>query len=191
MINFVDFPKKHKLISMISKLIVILLPVIFLASCGKKEEPAADQMNQKQPQQQPTAPETSKTDGTLKKEEIKKEEDKKKQEDETIKQEAEKKKKEDEMKKKEQEKNEVSNIDFSPIWAKKCVKCHGKDGKGKVEGVPDITLAETKSKSEKKLISIITNGVKAETEDGEDMPSWKGKLTEDEIKAAAKYVKGL
>ncbi|MCI0449403.1 MAG: cytochrome c, partial [Chlorobi bacterium] len=77
------------------------------------------------------------------------------------------------------------------IWPKRCAKCHGKDGKGKLEGVPNLTRPETKSKSLKELISTITTGRQAETEDGEDMPSFKNKLTPEEIEAAAKYVKSL
>ncbi|MBE2218894.1 MAG: cytochrome c [Ignavibacteria bacterium] len=76
------------------------------------------------------------------------------------------------------------------MWPKKCAKCHGKDGKGKLEGVPDLT-GETKGKSVNQLKQIIENGKKGKTDDDEDMPSFKGKLTDEEIDAAAKYVKGL
>ena len=178
---------------MIPKFLIILFSGLFLLSCSKKDETTEGQTNQTQTQQQVQKNQTAdtvKSDAIQKSDETLKQENKKKEDEDLIKKEAEKKKRE-EIEKKEQKTKEAENIDFAPIWAKKCVKCHGKDGKGKVEGIPDITLPETKSKSEKKLISIITNVVKAETEDGEDMPSWRGKLTESEIIAAAKYVKGL
>ncbi|MBN8586284.1 MAG: cytochrome c [Ignavibacteria bacterium] len=82
-------------------------------------------------------------------------------------------------------------MDFAPIWSKKCAKCHGLNGKGKLEGVPDLTLPLTVDKSNSKIVEIITNGKKGKTDDDEDMPSFKGKLTPEEIEAAAKYVKKL
>jgi len=90
-----------------------------------------------------------------------------------------------------QNQNTSADLDFTEIWKKRCVKCHGMNGKGKVEGVPDLTSSETKNKSLSQLISVIKNGKKSETEDGEDMPAFKNKLTEAEIEAAAKFVKGL
>ncbi|MCX7877403.1 MAG: cytochrome c [Ignavibacteria bacterium] len=89
------------------------------------------------------------------------------------------------------EEKKSGDIDFSEIWKKRCVKCHGMNGKGKVEGVPDLTRSETKNKSLSQLVNVIKNGKPAETEDGEDMPAFKNKLTEEEIQAAAKFVKGL
>jgi hypothetical protein len=126
----------------------------------------------------------------ISKDDLKAVEDKKKEEEKKKKEED--KKKEDEKKKEEEKiKGEVNNIDFSLIFPKKCAKCHGKDGTGKIEGVPNLTASETKSKSLNQLIQTITNGKQGKTEDDEDMPSFKNKLTEEEIQAAAKYVKGL
>jgi cbb3-type cytochrome c oxidase subunit III len=181
--------------------LMALILAFAIASCGKKEEPQTQQQNQQQQtqqqqtQQQQTQQTTSADDPSKKEEEKKREEERIKAEEKKKKEEEDKKKQEEEKKKLEEIKkqNELTSadVDFGPIFAKRCAKCHGKDGKGKLEGVPDLTSSDTKSKSEKQLISIITNGVKAETEEGEDMPAWKGKLTEEEIKAAAKYVKGL
>jgi cytochrome c6 len=175
---------------------VFLLALSF--NCGKKDEqPQTDQMQQQQntqqQQQQNTQQQqlqTEKIDSTKIAEKKKEEELKKKKEAE------EKKKLEEEKKKKEETKinedgtpNQV--IDFAPIFAKRCAKCHGKDGTGKVEGVPNLTKSHTKNKSEKEIISIITNGRQGETEEDEDMPSFKNKLSKEEIEAAAKFVKGL
>ena len=203
------------------KLLLSIVLAVFAISCGKKDDQTTTTQQQKDSlkqdtqqqntqqqntqqqqntgQQQNTQQPQINDDGTVKltdadkkkqEEELKKADAKKKEEE---KKKAEEQKKKDEMNKKEDvtKKDDGVDIDFSSIYAKKCVKCHGKDGKGKVEGVPDLTKGETKSKSDKQLISIITNGKKGETEDDEDMPSWKNKLTEDEIKAAARYVKGL
>lgn len=175
--------------------------LFLMQSCGKKDEtpPTVDSTQIKQ-QQTITQGTDQNTQSTEKKdstpvadkkseEELKKEEEKKKKEEE------EKKKKEEEEKKKKEEevKNDgtVSNVDFSAIWPKKCAKCHGKDGTGKLEGVPNLTTGETKGKSLNQLKSIIENGKKGKTDDDEDMPSFKGKLSDEEIDAAAKYVKGL
>jgi membrane protein involved in colicin uptake len=183
----------------------LLVALVFiLNSCGKKEETQTQQeqqtqqtqqQKQNQQQQTQTTEQTKETDKTKEEAEKKKKEDEEKKKKEEAekkkKEEAEKKKKEEEMTKKEQTNGETSDINFAPIWAKRCVKCHGSNGKGKLEGVPDLTGSKTKSKSDKQLFNIIANGVKAETEDGEDMPAWKGKLTDDEIHAAVKYVKSL
>ena len=170
---------------MIMKFISItsLCFLFIFSSCGKKEENVQTETQQKQTQQgqqEQTQPKQTDTTGLtktqtqetgIKKEEEKKKEDLKKIDDGTVK--------------------ETADIDFAAIWKKKCVKCHGSNGKGKVEGVPDLTNVIIKKKSDKTLINSITNGIKGETEEDEDMPAWKGKLTEDEIKAAVKYVKGL
>jgi cytochrome c553 len=171
-----------------------------ISSCGKKDEQqTTDQIQQNQQQQTTQPPVTQKKDsaGVTDKQ---KEEQKKKEEEKKKKEELEKKKKEeeknnDEEKKKQEENKEKqedpNGVDFSAIWPKRCAKCHGLDGKGKLEGVPNLTRSETKNKSLSQLISTITNGKKAETEDGEDMPSFKSKLTPEEIEAAAKYVKNF
>jgi len=168
----------------------------FLPSCGKKDETTTttqdtNKTNQQQQQtiqqntqQQNTQQQTVKKD-SVKTDDKKKEEDKKKQEED--------KKKEEEKKKQEEiaNKDKAPSVDFAAIWPKKCAKCHGKDGKGKVEGVPDLTSSEVKNTGANKLKSIIENGKKGKTDDDEDMPSFKGKLTDEEIDAAVKYVKGL
>ena len=163
------------------KLLVFIVLSIFLLNCGKKDEqPQTDQQQQQntQQQQQNTQQQTEKKD-TVKTTDAKKEDEKQKEE---------------EKKKEELTTDDATikqDIDFAPIFAKRCVKCHGKDGTGKVEGVPNLTLGKTKSKTDKEIISIITNGKQGETEEDEDMPSFKNKLSEEEIKAAVKYVKGL
>jgi len=167
---------------------------IILPSCGKKDETTTTtqdtsktnqqqttqqqttQQNQQQQtqQQQTTKKDSVKTDDKKKEDEKKKEEEKKRLEDE---------KKMDEV--------QTTKVDFAAIWPKKCAKCHGKDGKGKVEGVPDLTSGDVKGASNNKLKQIIEDGKKGKTDDDEDMPSFKGKLTPEEIDAAVKYVKGL
>jgi len=156
----------------------------FLFACGKKDDTTQQQQPPPQQQQTQTTDPVTTTDKT--KEEEKKKEDEKKIKEEEKKKEDEKKKKEEEKKK--EETTTTQDIDFAPIYAKKCAKCHGKDLTGKLEGVPNLTSSETQSKSSKQLISIITNGKQGETEDSEDMPSFKNKLTDEEIKAAAKFV---
>ena len=83
------------------------------------------------------------------------------------------------------------DIDFAPIYAKKCAKCHGRDGHGKSDGAPSLTVDSTRSKSDSKLFQILSKGVKNPDPDGDDMPSWKGKLTDDEINAGVKYIRSI
>lgn len=187
---------KPKTLSLFSLSLTIMLAfALIITACGKKEESTTtvdstqfkqQQTIQQNTQQQSQQQETQKKDSVVT--DKKKEDDAKKK-----KEEEEKKKKEDEEKKKNDEKKPIDKggVDFSTIWPKKCAKCHGMDGKGKLEGVPDLTVAKIKGKSTDALKRIIENGKKADTEDGENMPSFKGKLTDEEIDAAAKYVKGL
>lgn len=181
------------------KLFLMLVLAAFVISCGKKEETQIpkqenqQQLTQTQPQQQtdPTKSQTTeqpKQDATKKdansKEDEKKKDSEKKKDDKQM---TEKKVKEETSKEKIE--TNTSDIDFAPIFAKKCAKCHGKDLKGKKDGGPDLTDSKVQNADDAKLIKIITNGVKAKNEDDNDMPAWKNKLTEDEIKAAVKFIK--
>ncbi|MGA2668844.1 MAG: c-type cytochrome [Ignavibacteria bacterium] len=180
---------------MIKKLILILLPAFLVVSCSKKEEalqtiqqPVQNQQQVTQPPvQQQTQQQTQTTEQT-KEPEKKKEETQKKEEPqkEELKKIAETKQKKDTI-----ENKETSDIDFAPIYAKKCAKCHSKDGRGKSENAPDFTSAKFKQKTDKELYKAITGGIKSDDPDGDDMPSWKGKLTEDEIRASIKFVKSF
>jgi cytochrome c6 len=73
--------------------------------------------------------------------------------------------------------------DGSALFKAKCTACHGADGKGTPVGqrlgAHDLTALEA---SEAKIVKTITNG------DGK-MPAFKGKLTDDEIRALARFVK--
>ncbi len=178
------------------KIALILTLTLFIVSCGKKEEtqttPPQDQQQTTQQQltQQQLTQQQTKTDEQVKQDEsqkveVKKEDDNKKDGKTDFKTKDENIKKTDDASTKESK----SDIDFAPIFAKRCAKCHGKDLKGKPDGGPDLTSSEVKSTGDKKLFNIITNGVKADSEDEEDMPSFKGKLTDDEIRAAVEFIK--
>ncbi len=70
------------------------------------------------------------------------------------------------------------------LFQKKCVACHGKDGKGSPAGlklgVKDLTATKL---TVPQLEDVITNGR------NKMMPN-KGKLGQDEIASLAKYIKG-
>ena len=69
-----------------------------------------------------------------------------------------------------------------------CTPCHGEDGKGKAAvGTPDFTSSKIQSSlTDQDILNTITNG-----RPGTLMPAWKGKLSTDEISAAAAYVRSL
>ncbi len=70
------------------------------------------------------------------------------------------------------------------LFQKKCVACHGKDGKGSPAGLKLGAMDLTATKlSTPELESVITNGR------NKMMPN-KGKLSEAEIASLAKYIKG-
>lgn len=69
----------------------------------------------------------------------------------------------------------------------KCAMCHGADGAGamaKKMGSRDLNSAEVKAMSEADIAKIISDGKGK-------MPAFKGKLSDDQIKAVAAYVKTL
>lgn len=174
-----------------TKTLAILIISLILISCGKKEEPQTQtttqnqQQMQQQPQQQTQQQQTQQQQNQSVAGDTAKVNEQKKLDEE--------KKKAEEKKKLEEKIKEsgATDIDFAPIFQQKCVKCHGKDGKGKAEGTPDFTSASFKKKNDDRLFKSISNGIKADNPDNEDMPAWKGKLTDEQIRAAIKYVKGL
>ena len=78
--------------------------------------------------------------------------------------------------------------DAAGDYKAKCQMCHGPDGKGTPTGtkmgVHDWHSADVQKMSEADVIGTITNGKNK-------MPAYKGKLTDDQIKALAAYVKEL
>ncbi|MFN0123766.1 MAG: c-type cytochrome [Blastocatellia bacterium] len=84
----------------------------------------------------------------------------------------------------------LAAADGAAVYASKCAKCHGADGKGvekyKKQGVKDLTdKTYQKTLSLAKVTKAITAGK------GEMMPAWKDKLSADEIKAVAATVKAF
>jgi mono/diheme cytochrome c family protein len=74
------------------------------------------------------------------------------------------------------------------LYKSKCQGCHGPDGKataiGKKLGARDFQDPDVVKMSEADLVKI--------TEDGKNkMPPYKGKLTDDQIKALAQYIKEM
>ncbi len=74
--------------------------------------------------------------------------------------------------------------DSAAVFQKKCATCHGKDGKGQTKmgekmGIKDLTASASSATDVEKAIA-----------DGKNkMPAFKGKLSEEEIKALASYIK--
>jgi cytochrome c6 len=73
--------------------------------------------------------------------------------------------------------------DAAAVYSSRCNACHGKDGKGtavgKKMGAPELA---TLGKSEAEIAAAITNGKGK-------MSAFKGKLSDEEIQAVAKFVK--
>ena len=74
------------------------------------------------------------------------------------------------------------------LYKSKCQACHGPDGKatstGKKLGAKDFQDPDVAKLSEAELAKVTTTGKNK-------MPAYKGKLTEDQIDALAKYIKGM
>ena len=80
--------------------------------------------------------------------------------------------------------------DGAAIYAAKCAKCHGADGKGvekyKKQGIEDFTDAKfQKNHTDAKIAAAINNGK------GDFMPARKGKLKPAEVTAVVKHIRGM
>jgi len=73
-------------------------------------------------------------------------------------------------------------------YTKSCQSCHGADGNpsaaGAKMGAPAFSSADVQKMSEAELVGEITNGKNK-------MPAYKGKLTDDQIKAIVQHVRTL
>ena len=82
----------------------------------------------------------------------------------------------------------AANPTAADLYKTKCQACHGADGKatavGKKLGARDFQDPDVAKMSEEDLAKVTTDGKNK-------MPSYKGKLTDDQIKALAKYVKEM
>lgn len=82
--------------------------------------------------------------------------------------------------------------DGKELFAKQCASCHGPDGKAQTPiarklGVKDLTQSKlTEAEIEKQIIEG-----KRDEHGKEKMPSFKGKLSSDEIKSLITAVKDL
>lgn len=79
------------------------------------------------------------------------------------------------------------------VYATNCMICHkdtGKGGKVTLEGktinAEDLTAEKIKKMSDEKLIGYVTNGI-----EDEGMPSFKDKLSADQIKQVVAHVRRL
>lgn len=77
------------------------------------------------------------------------------------------------------------------IYSEKCIKCHKEDGKGGVTDidgekikVPDLTAGHAKKHEDSEFIEMIENG-----DSDEGMPSFKGKISDDDIKSLVKLIR--
>jgi mono/diheme cytochrome c family protein len=77
--------------------------------------------------------------------------------------------------------------DGKALYASKCAMCHGADGVAKkmAEGSANLNDAEWQKKTPAETIEKDIHGGKGK------MPKFEGKLTDEQIKAIAAYVKTL
>jgi cytochrome c6 len=72
------------------------------------------------------------------------------------------------------------------VFKSKCVTCHGADGGGTAVGkslkVADLRSAEVQNRSDAELTQVISDGK-------DNMPGFKGTITDDEIRAVLAHVR--
>lgn len=79
--------------------------------------------------------------------------------------------------------------DAPAVFKAKCAACHGADGKGqtavgKTMKIRDFHSADVQKQSDADLTKIIESGKGK-------MPSFKGKLTNEEVASVVKYIRSL
>jgi mono/diheme cytochrome c family protein len=80
-------------------------------------------------------------------------------------------------------------------WEKYCAKCHGPDGKGKTKmgeklGIKDYSEAKNQdAMKDEEMVKAIKDGIKEG--DKTKMKAFGDALSDDEIKALVKYVRGF
>lgn len=86
----------------------------------------------------------------------------------------------------------------APLWAQndgaslfksKCAACHSGDGSasgpaGKAMHIRDLSSADVQKQTDAEITAIITNGKGG-------MPSYKGKLTDDQVKQLVSFIRSL
>lgn len=82
-----------------------------------------------------------------------------------------------------------AQTDGAAVYKAKCASCHGADGSGdtsmgKTMKVRDLRSADVQKQTDAELTAIITSGKNK-------MPAYKGKLTDDQIKALVGTVREL
>jgi cytochrome c6 len=80
--------------------------------------------------------------------------------------------------------------DGAALYKSKCAACHDADGSGsgamgKQLGAPDLRSDAVQKKTDAQLTDEVTNGV------GQKMPSYKGKLTDDQIKGLVGAIRSM
>jgi cytochrome c6 len=75
--------------------------------------------------------------------------------------------------------------DAAATYKAKCAMCHGPDGKGGKIATKDFASPEIAKLSDAELSETITKGKPPK------MPSYAGKLKDDEIKELVTYIRGL
>lgn len=73
--------------------------------------------------------------------------------------------------------------DGAAVYKARCTTCHGKDGKGTTVGQKMGAKEDITKKSPAEVVTVVSNGKGK-------MTPFKGKLSDEEIDAVAKYVSG-
>jgi mono/diheme cytochrome c family protein len=75
-------------------------------------------------------------------------------------------------------------VEGSEVYRRKCAGCHGADGSGGARKLPPLAAPEVQGKSDAELFDAVAKG----TPDRK-MPAFRGKLADDELRAAIAFLR--
>lgn len=87
-------------------------------------------------------------------------------------------------------------LDARALWQNNCVRCHGAEGKGDTKmgrklRIKDLTRPRVQERlTDDRMMAAIRDGLD-DTEGKEEMPAFRGKLSDGELKALISHVRTL
>ncbi|HEY7724767.1 MAG TPA: cytochrome c [Anaeromyxobacteraceae bacterium] len=77
-------------------------------------------------------------------------------------------------------------VEGSEVYRRKCAHCHGADGRGGPRKLRPLADPEVQAMSDAELFDVVAKGTRDRR-----MPGFRGKLADDELRAAIAFVRAM